>query len=121
MEPDAQATGGVGPAHKVLWHSGVKDDLEKVAPSEVERLVRAAEYRLSRAPEFIGQPLKGTTRLLWKLRFGKYRIVYTLNSSAKEVWVLSIQTRDIVYRPSHLESLLKLAIALREQEGKGSH
>lgn len=103
------------PAYQVLWHSGIKEDLEKVSPSEVERLVRAARDRLARAPEFIGQPLKGTTRLLWKLRFGKYRVVYTLNARAREVWVLSIQGRDIVYRPSHLESLLRLAMALRQR------
>ena len=112
MEPTPQ---GISlSSYRVLWHDRVKADLKQIGPSEAERLIRAAEEKLARAPELIGQPLKGTARRLWKLRFGKYRVVYTLHPRTKEVQVLSIQTRDIIYRPAHLESLLKLAIALSQ-------
>ncbi len=103
------------PEYRVLWHPEIKKDLSKITPVGVDSIVRTAEHRLSRAPHLIGQPLKGTTHLLWKIRFSKYRIVYTLIAKAKEVWVLSVQGRDEVYRHSHIQSLLRLATALHEQ------
>ncbi|MBI3318454.1 MAG: type II toxin-antitoxin system RelE/ParE family toxin, partial [Candidatus Omnitrophica bacterium] len=83
----------------------------------VNSIVRAADYRLSLAPDLIGEPLKGTTNRLWKIRFSSYRIVYTINVSRKEVWILSVQKRDIVYRNQHVQALLKVAVALHEKFG----
>ena len=103
------------PIFKVVWHSEIKHDLSKIPPSLADSIVRAVDQRLSRAPQMIGEPLKGTRRLLWKIRFSKYRIVYTINERRKEVWVLSVQKRDLVYRDRHVQSLLKLAAALHEQ------
>lgn len=115
MEQEPQEKQVGTPEYRVLWHPEIKKDLSKTSPSDVDFIVRMAEHRLSRAPHLIGQPLKGTTHLLWKIRFGKYRIVYTMNAKAKEVWVLSVQGRDEVYRHSHIQSLLRLAVALHEQ------
>ena len=119
MEQEPQEKKIGEPEYRVLWHSEIKKDLSKISPSDVASIVQTAERRLSRAPHLIGQPLKGTTHLLWKSRFSKYRIVYTLNAKAKEVWVLSVQGRDEVYRHSHIQSLLRLAVALHEQFGRG--
>lgn len=115
MEPEPPPQGVGGPAYAVLWHPQIKKDLGRINPAQVETIVRVAEDRLSRAPHLSGQPLKGTTHLLWKLRFSKYRVVYTLRPRTREVWILSVQGRDEVYRPPHIQSLLKLAVALHEQ------
>lgn len=104
------------PVYKVVWHPKIKDDFSRIPPSLVSAIASAVEHRLSRAPEFIGQPLKGTTNLLWRISFSKYRIVYTLNSDAREVWVLSAQKREIVYRDIHIQSLLKLAVAIQQKK-----
>lgn len=106
-------------AYRVLWHPEIKKDLSKIDPSDVDSIVPTAQRRLSCAPHLIGQPLKGTTHLLWKLRFRKYRILYTLSTKAKEVWVLSVRGRDEVCRHAHLQSLLHLAIALHESFERG--
>jgi mRNA-degrading endonuclease RelE of RelBE toxin-antitoxin system len=105
------------PAFKVIWHAEIKKDLSRIPPSVVNSIVRAADYRLSLAPEIIGNPLKGTVNRLWKIRFSGYRIVYTINVSRKEVWVLSVQKRDIVYRDQHIQALLKVAVVLHEKFG----
>ncbi len=117
QEPKEKAVGE--PGYKVRWHQEIKKDLSKITPSTVETLVRIAEHRLPRGPQLIGQPLKGTVNLLWRIRFSKYRIVYTLNAKAKEVWVLSVQGRNEVYRHSHIQSMLRLAVALHEQLERG--
>ena len=101
------------PAYRVLWHQEIKGDFLKIPRKATETIVSAANHRLAIAPQFIGEPLKGTTNLLWKLRFGKYRIIYTMNVKAKEVWVLSVQKREIVYKDRHVQSLLRLAVALQ--------
>jgi len=75
----------------------------------------AADHRLSRAPQFLGQPLKGTTVPLWKITFSKYRLIYLIQQSSKEVWILSVQKREIVYRRDHILSLVKLAMAVQGQ------
>ena len=96
----------------VCWHPGIKQDLKRISPETVEDIVTAATLRLTKVPQFVGQPLKGTDRRLWKIRFGKYRLVFTIDTEAREVWALSVQRRDVVYRDSRLQRLLRVAIAL---------
>lgn len=118
MESGSQKESIGGPIYRIFWHPLVKDDLSRVPKNLTESIVKAAEHRLSRAPHLIGQPLKGTTHLLWKIRFDKHRIVYTISTKANEVWVLSVQKREVVYRSRHIQSLVNLAIAIRQKTGR---
>lgn len=103
----------LGPrAFRVLWHPEVRRDLVKIPPVTVTAIVNAAQERLSQAPLLIGEPLRGTAQRLWRLRYSQYRLIYTVRPGTQEVWVLSVQTRDIVYRTSHLQRLLRLALQL---------
>ena len=102
------------PTYKVVWHAAVQSDLARIPRGTVESLAKAADHRLSQAPHLIGTPLRGTMNLLWRLRFARYRVVYTINVPSKEVWVLGVQRRDIVYRDPHLSSLLKLAVVIQQ-------
>ena len=114
MEPQAPRE-AVGPlAFRVLWHAEVRRDLVKIPPPTVEAIVTAAHERLSQAPFLIGEPLRGTAQRLWRLRYSQYRLVYTVRPAAHEVWVLSVQTRDVIYRKTHLQRLLRLAHALQQ-------
>lgn len=115
MEPGSQKEPIGEPIYRIVWHPLVKEDLSKVPKNLTKFIVKAAEHRLSRAPHLIGPPLKGTTRLLWKIKFDKHRIVYTINTKANEVWILPVQKREVVYRDRHIQSLVNLAIALRQR------
>ena len=115
MEQESKKEPIGAPKFKVIWHATVKDDFSKLNKSLVDSIITAADHRLSRAPEYLGQPLKGTTTLIWKVRFDKYRILYTLNVKAKEVWVLSVRKREIVYKDAHVKSLINLAVAIQQQ------
>lgn len=114
MEPQAPHEAVSPRAFQVLWHAEVRRDLVKVPPPTVEAIVKAAHERLSQAPLLIGEPLRGTAQRLWRLRYSQYRLVYTVRPAAHEVWVLSVQTRDIVYRKTHLQRLLRLAQTLEQ-------
>lgn len=89
MEPGSQKESISEPAYRIVWHPLVKEDLSRIPKNLTESIIKAVEHRLSRAPHLIGQPLKGTTHLLWKIKFDKYRIVYTIRTKTNEVWVLS--------------------------------
>lgn len=101
--------------YRILWHQNIKEDLEEIPQDIADSITEKIEQRLSQLPHVVGQPLKGTTKKLWKLRFSKYRVVYTINNHFKEVWILAVKPRDIVYKNNAVHSLLKLAIAIHEQ------
>lgn len=102
---------------RVLWHPEIVDDFGKIHPIFVERIVEAANYRLSNAPQLIGHPLKGTTNLVWKMRFSDYRILYTINISAKEVWILSVEHRKSVYNGQNVMQIVQMALAIHQSGG----
>ena len=118
MESGSQKESIGEPAYRIFWHPLVKEDLSRVPKNLTESIIKAAEHRLSRVPHLIGQPLKGTTHLLWKIRFDKYRIVYAIHTKTHEVWILSVQKREVVYRDRHIQSLVNLAIAIRQKAGE---
>ena len=105
----------VDPAYQVLWVVAARDDLASVPKPVAETIIEKTSQRLTQLPHFVGQPLKGTTRKLWKLRFGKYRLVYSINTKFKEVYILAIANRDAAYRHDAVQGLLKLAVALHER------
>jgi mRNA interferase RelE/StbE len=105
--------------YMVLWTADSREDLDEVPEDVAETIIEKVGQRLSRLPHFVGQPLKGTVKKLWKLRFGKYRLVYSINTKYKEVYILAITNRDVVYRNDAIQSLLRLAVALHERSKEG--
>ena len=116
MEQDEKKEEQIGiPYFRVVWHKETQSDFSKINSDIAEKIIENTNHKLSRAPLYIGEPLKGTSNRLWKVSYSKYRIVYTINQSAKEVIILSVQKREIVYKKNHIINLLNLAIALQEE------
>lgn len=115
MEQDPQAKKVENSVYRVLWSPDAKEDLSEVPEDISDTIIEKTGQRLTQLPHYVGQPLKGTTKKLWKLRFGKYRLVYSINNRYKEVYVLAIASRDVVYRNNAIQSLMKLAVALHER------
>ncbi|MBI4397510.1 MAG: type II toxin-antitoxin system RelE/ParE family toxin [Candidatus Omnitrophica bacterium] len=101
--------------YKVVWHQNIKKDFAKIPARLTESIVTSIEHKLSSAPEFLGQPLKGTAVQLWRTVYSQYRIIYTIQAQAKEVWVLSVMKREVVYRNAHIQSLVHLAVAIQKR------
>lgn len=115
MEQGSQKEKIGGQIYRIYWHPEIKENFDIISESTVEAIIKETEYRLSRAPLHIGKPLKGTNQKLWRLRFAKYRIIYTVNTETKEVWVLGIKSRATVYSHPHVLGMLKLAVSLQEE------
>ena len=115
MEQDPQAKKIESSFYRVLWATEAREDLPEVPRDIADTIIDKTGQRLSQLPHYVGQPLKGTTKKLWKLRFGKYRLVYSINNKYKEVYILAITNRDVVYRNNAVQGLLRLAVVLHER------
>ena len=101
------------PAFKLCWHSGIREDLKKIPRNMADSLIRAVDRKLSAQPLLSGIPLRGTENQIWRIPFASYRILYTLNSRTKEVWILAVIKRENAYRQNALAALVKVARQLQ--------
>lgn len=108
MEPKPQSAQIQGP-FSVKITPQAKGDLEEISSGVADTILRLIKDKLSRAPDYFGEPLKGTGGIVWKTKPGKYRVLYLIRFDQKEVHVLAIKNRDSVYRPDQLQTLIKLA------------
>src|SRR3989338_6021673 len=112
MEPEPQKK-ITNSEYRVVWHPSCKEDLSEIGPGIVDGLVRNVDYKLSQAPLLIESPLKGTSKLIYKVCYTqKYRVLYTVNHKAKEVWVLAVKNRDTVYKAHKFQHMVHLADTL---------
>ena len=76
---------------RILYKSSVSRDLKKIAPKDVERVLKRIRTVLGEDPQS-GERLHGDFEGLLKLRIGEYRVVYALSGS--DVVVLRIRHRS---------------------------
>lgn len=82
--------------HAVLFHHEFPDDLARLPKNIVERVLRAVEERLTRAPDQCGERLRQSLHGFWKLRVGDLRVIYEIVGT--EVRVYGVRNRRDVYR-----------------------
>jgi len=87
------------------YHPKVKEDITKLDSHYKNRIKKAIEEKLTKAPEIFGERLKGTLKDLWKLRIGNYRVVYFIDGET--VFILGIWHRREVYKKLTVETILK--------------
>ena len=81
---------------EVIYHPDIfSKDLPKISPPIKEKIKKAIETKLMRAPEEFVEPLRRTLKGYWKLRVGDYRIVYKV--IGRTVSVFRIGHRREVY------------------------
>lgn len=80
----------------------VREDIPRLNRDLKDRIKRAIETRLTRAPQDYGKPLSGNLQAYWSLRVGDYRVVYRIEPPL--VKVLSIANRRDAYQEGILEA-----------------
>ena len=89
--------------YKLVYHpSVIHDDIPALNRDIRERVKRAVEARLARAPQDYGKPLRGTLHLCWSLRVGDYRVIYLIDGDF--VRILQIANRRDAYEAGILEA-----------------
>ena len=88
---------------QIVYHPLVqREDIPALNRDIKDRIRRAIEARLTRAPQDYGKPLSGTLRAYWSLRVGDSRIVYRIEPPL--VKVLQIAHRRDSYEVGKLDA-----------------
>lgn len=76
-----------------------KEDFKNIANPDRQRIIRAIGRKLPVEPERYGQRLRGGLAGLWKLRVGRFRVVYEVKKDKVLVYVIKVGFRrdDEVY------------------------
>jgi mRNA interferase RelE/StbE len=82
--------------YKIFFRKSVWKDFESIPKKELNRILQKIES-LSENPRPPGsQKLSGQER--FRIRQGRYRIVYSIQDEELTVWVVKVGHRKVVYR-----------------------
>jgi len=83
--------------YRVEYSKGVLKDLKALPQTVQRKALEIVENALAKDP-YIGKPLSGPFKGLFKYRMGDYRIIYSVEGFRLIVFVLRIRHRKDVYR-----------------------
>jgi mRNA interferase RelE/StbE len=83
-------------AYEIFFKESVWKDLRKVPKSDLKRILSKIE-KLGHDPRPVGCE-KLTGEALYRLRQGRYRIVYSIQDNELTVWDIKVGHRKEVYR-----------------------
>lgn len=84
--------------YQITYSKSAFSELEKLDPPFVERIFNRISD-LAKNPRPKGAiRLKGTSRKLWRLRVGDYRVIYEVSDSRHVIDIAAIRHRSEAYR-----------------------
>jgi mRNA interferase RelE/StbE len=83
-------------AYKIFFKKSVEKDFRAISPKDIRGILDRIE-RLAEDPRPSGSE-KLTGRERYRLRQGRYRIVYSIRDDELTVWVVKVGHRKDVYR-----------------------
>jgi len=82
--------------YKIFFRKPVWKDFESIPKKELNRILKQIEF-LSENPRPSGsQKLSGQER--FRIRQGRYRIIYSMQDEELTVWIVTVSHRKDVYR-----------------------
>ena len=81
---------------EILFKESVWKDLRKVPKSHLKRILSRIEKLKDNPRPNVCEKL--TDQELYRVRQGKYRIVYSIQDEELTIWVIKVGHRSIVYR-----------------------
>ncbi len=83
--------------YDVLQVRAVERDLRKLSRTNFDRVVDALK-KLARSPRPRGSKKLADRPDAWRIRVGRYRVLYLIDDQAREVRVLRVRHRREAYR-----------------------
>ena len=68
-------------------------DFKRIDKADQKRIVRAIRDKLTTRPTEFGEPLAGAFSGFWKLRVGRYRVIYEIEEEKIQVYVVMVGFR----------------------------
>lgn len=77
-----------------------KKELKKLPKDARKEIIFFLENKIidSKNPNLYAKPLVNSKSGLWKLRIGKYRVIYNLEKEKLIIFVLRVGKRDVIYK-----------------------
>lgn len=85
----------MGP-YNVFFKKSVEKDLRSIPRSDLKKILRKIEQLSSDPRPFGSEKLTGQER--YRIRHGRYRIVYSVQDFELTVWVIRVAHRKDIYR-----------------------
>jgi len=82
--------------YKIRWHRKAHKELQGLPKVEQRKIVEAIERLIDNPSQ--GKSLKGRWQGLFRIRVGKYRVIYSIESDQMLILILKIGHRKDVYR-----------------------
>lgn len=82
--------------YKIFFRKSIKKDLAGIPPKHVKRILDKIQSLVSDPRPAGCEKLSGQEK--YRLRQGKYRIIYSIQDYELTVWVVKIGHRKAVYR-----------------------
>jgi mRNA interferase RelE/StbE len=83
-------------AYRIFFRKSVLKDLEKIPRKDLRKIMRRIKA-LGENPRPSGCE-KLSSRELYRIRQGKYRIVYSIQDDVLTVWIVNVSHRKNAYR-----------------------
>lgn len=76
------------------------EDFKRIDRADQQKIIKVIRKKLTDDPENYGEPLRDEFNGLWKLKTGKYRIIYEIKKAQILVYVIKVGFRrdDQVYK-----------------------
>ena len=71
----------------------LEKDFKKINLADQKRILTAIRKKLTTEPKKFGRPLRGELKKYWKLRVGKYRVIYEILEDQVLVYVILVGFR----------------------------
>ena len=84
-------------AYQVKWHEKAVEDLRDVDKKSVKGLIERVKEYLPQEPIFLGKPLHGEFKGLYRYRYGRYRVLYAIDRKEKTLLILRVGKRKEIY------------------------
>jgi mRNA interferase RelE/StbE len=81
--------------YKSVFTRGFTREFDKLSKGIKEQLLKALEK--SAANPYSGTKLRGKLEGLWRLRMGKYRVIYMIDEKEKAIVFLDVGLRKSIY------------------------
>jgi len=85
-------------AYRVKWHEKAVEDLKDVDKKGAKGLIERVKEYLPQDPISLGKPLHGEFKGLYRYRYGKYRVLYTIDRKEDIIVILRVGKRKEIYK-----------------------
>ena len=84
-------------AYQVKWREKAVEDLRDVEKRGAKGLIERVKEYLPQNPISLGKPLRGEFRGLYRYRYGRYRVLYTIDRKENTILILRVGKRKEIY------------------------